>query len=67
MWKLTIVQKRKSEFLEYMNEHSIQFVSNDLHEIIGIVELLMAIETDFETSFKIDKVVKEGESNEVGI
>jgi len=62
MWKLTLMQKRKSEYSDYMNEQKIEFFSEDLFELAITVERLIN-HTEVETEFKIERV-KEGEGNE---
>ncbi len=56
MWKLTITQKRKSEFSEYMVTESIEFVSENITRLISLIETIYVYETDIETTYKIEKV-----------
>ena len=67
MWKLTIIQKRKSEYSDFMNEEKIVFVSSELSELTMLVERMAHLETAVETTYKIEKVKKEGEGDEVRI
>lgn len=56
MWKLTITQKRKSEFSEYMVTESIEFVSTNITRLTRLIETISVYETDIETTYKIEKV-----------
>lgn len=56
MWKLTITQKRKSEFSEYMVTESVDFTSGDINELTMLVVRLSSYETAVETTYKIEKV-----------
>lgn len=65
MWKLTITQKRKSEYSNYKDRYQVMFVSNTSAELLAIASSLMACETPDETSFSIEKVQEgEGEDDE---
>lgn len=55
MWKLTITQKRKSEFSEYMVTESIEFVSRNITRLTALIETISSHETDIETTYKIEK------------
>lgn len=56
MWKLTITQKRKSEFSEYMVTESVEFTSGDINELTMLVIRITATQTTAETIYKIEKV-----------
>lgn len=61
MWKLTITQKRKSEFSENMLTESVEFISNDINELTMLIVRITAYETAVETIYKIEKA---GANNE---
>lgn len=62
MWKLTITQRRKSEYSEYASYHSTELFSDDIHELVEVVDKLTCLNAEaIETSFKIELVTKEGE------
>jgi hypothetical protein len=67
MWKLTIIQKRKSEFSDFMNEEKIVFESSELSELTMLIERMAHLENVVTTTYKIEKVNKAGEGDEVGI
>ena len=56
MWKLTITQKRKSEYVESMLTEKVEFISGDINELTMLVIRLTAVETAVETSYRIEKV-----------
>lgn len=66
MWKLTITQKRKSEYSDYKDTHKVEFESETSAELLTIAGVLMNCASHDETSFSIEKE-REGESDEVGI
>ena len=66
MWKLTIIQKRKSEYSDFKDTHKTEFVSETSVELLAITSALMDCHTIDETKYSIEKV-QEGEGNEVGI
>lgn len=61
MWKLTITQKRKSEFSENMLTESVEFTSDDINELTMLIVRITAYETAVETTYKIEKA---GANNE---
>lgn len=61
MWKLTITQKRKSEYSDYMTESKIVFVNENLRELTFLLERMAESEPDVETSYEIEWEEKEGE------
>lgn len=61
MWKLTITQKKKSEFSEHMLTESVSFTSENIDELTVLIVRLTAHENAIETSYKLEKVAKEGE------
>lgn len=56
MWKLTVVQKRKSESSDYMFEEAIEFISEELSELTNIIERLANACGVRETTYKIEKM-----------
>lgn len=56
MWKLTIEQKRKSEYADAMITHSLVLVSDDLAELTMLIERITHCGNDCETSYKLEKV-----------
>lgn len=56
MWKLTITQKRKSEYSENMITESVEFTSGDINELTMLVVRLSSYEMAVETTYKIEKV-----------
>lgn len=63
MWKLTITQKRKSEYSDNMIEESVRFYSDDIYELVGLVLNMGENDGVVETAYKIESV-KEGEQND---
>lgn len=63
MWKLTIIQKRKSEYSDSMMDEIVEFVGNNLEEICELIEKLGKHEGDRETTYIIERV-EEGEKCE---
>ena len=61
MWKLTITQKRKSEFSDCTLEHEVVFYSDSINELGITVGRLSEHEEVDETVYRIDKV---GEKHE---
>ena len=61
MWKLIITQKRKSEYSEYMNTDSCEFISDDINELTMLVVRMAGFKTAIETAYKIEKVGGENE------
>lgn len=59
MWKLTITQKRKSEYSDNMITESVEFTNDDINELTMLVVRLTGIETAVETAYKIEKVGEE--------
>lgn len=56
MWKLTVIQKRKSESSDYMFEEAIEFISEELSELTNIIERLANASGARETTYKIEKM-----------
>jgi hypothetical protein len=61
MWKLTITQKRKSEFSDCKLEHEVVFYSDSIYELGITAGRLSEHEEVDETVYKIEKV---GEKND---
>jgi hypothetical protein len=59
MWRLTIIQKRKSEYSNGMFEEKVEFVGDDIHYITSIVDKFSKLETVSETAYKIERIEKE--------
>jgi hypothetical protein len=62
MWKLIIIQKRKSIDSEYTFEEKVEFVGNNLDEMCEIIIFLAKREGGKETIYRIEKV-EEGEND----
>ena len=61
MWKLTITQKRKSEYSDYVATDCIELFSTNFHALGNTIDLLTCLDDKaIETTFKIESV-KEGE------
>ena len=56
MWKLTVEQKRKSEFVEGTIPERLVVFSEELSELTMLVERITHCMVDCETSFKLEKV-----------
>ena len=56
MWKLTIEQKRKSEYSESTITEKCEFTSENINELTMLVVRLTMFDTAIETAYKIDKV-----------
>lgn len=62
MWKLTITQKRKSEYSDSILTDYVEFFSDCIHELVEIIDKLTCLGTEaHDTSLKIELVEKEGE------
>lgn len=64
MWKLTIKQKRKSEYTNNMISECVEFTSNNVNELTVLVARLTALESAVETEYKLEMIEKEGVANE---
>ena len=62
MWKLTISQKRKSEYTNSIIEERVIFTDEDINELSMIVVRLSMHENGIETSYKFEMVGEESES-----
>ena len=59
MWKLTITQKRKSEYSDYTTTEHIELVSTNFHELVETVDKLTCLDDEaIETTYKIERQVK---------
>ena len=67
MWKLTITQKRKSEFSNSTFDEKVEFTSDDVCYLTAMVDRFSRLEEVFETAYKIDKVEKEVETHRNGV
>lgn len=56
MWKLTIEQKRQSEFIEGTIPERLAVSSDDLSELTLLIERVARCGVDCETSYKLEKV-----------
>ena len=61
MWVLTIIQQKQFLKQEGTYELEVEFLSNDINELLNIVDRLSNMEAVRETSYKIEKV-KESEA-----
>lgn len=61
MWVLTITQKKAFLTQEGTYELDVEFLSEDISELLNIVDRLSNMETVRETSYKIERV-KESEA-----
>ena len=59
MWKLTITQRKKSEYSGFDYDHHTEFKSSNILELSMLVDRMAECETECETSYKIERV--EGE------
>ncbi len=62
MWRLTIIQQRKSEYSNGMFEEKVEFVGTNLDEMCEIIVFLAKREGGKETIYRIEKV-EEGEND----
>lgn len=62
MWKLTITQKRKSEFSNGFLSETVEFAHKDITRLTSLIDTFDICEEVFETEYKIERV-KEGEEN----
>lgn len=61
MWKLTITQKRKSEFTGNIVTENTEFIGKDINELTMLIVRLTKLSEGIETSYKLERV---GASNE---
>ena len=59
MWKLTISQKRKSEYTNSIIEERVIFTDEDINELSMILVRLSMHEYGIETSYKFERVGEE--------
>lgn len=64
MWKLTIKQKRKSEYTNNMISECVEFTSNNVNELTVLVARLTDLESAVKTEYKLEMIEKEGVANE---
>lgn len=56
MWKLTITQKRKSDYSEGMIDYSVEFFSAELSELTMLIERITHCNSECETEYKLERV-----------
>ena len=59
MWKLTITQKRKSEYTDGTINETVEFFHRNLGSLTSLVDNLNNYSSGIETTYKIEKVVEE--------
>ena len=64
MWKLTITQKRKSEYTDGMLTETVVFESANINELTILVARLTALKTAIETAYKLEPIGEVGIENE---
>ena len=65
MWKLTITQKRKSEYSKYPDKDYIEFFSESIHELVEVANKIANLNTEaIETLYKIENVEENLESED---
>ena len=60
MWKLTITQKRKSEYTDGTISESVEFYHKNISPLASLIGNLNNHVNDIETAYKIEKVGEEG-------
>ena len=59
MWKLTITQKRKSEYTDGTINESVEFFNKSIGMLTSLIDSLNNHVNGIETTYKIEKVVEE--------
>ena len=59
MWKLTITQKRKSEYTDGTINETVEFFHRNIGSLTSLVDNLNNYSSGIETTYKIEKVVEE--------
>lgn len=59
MWKLTITQKRKSEYTDGTISESVVFLHRTIGKLTSLVDSLNTYENDGELAYKLEKVGEE--------
>ena len=59
MWKLTITQKRKSEYTDGTISESVELFHRNIGSLTSLVDNLNNYSNGVETTYKIEKVVEE--------
>ena len=59
MWKMTITQKRKSEYTDGTISESVEFFHRNIGSLTSLVDNLNNFSNGIETTYKIEKVVEE--------
>ena len=59
MWKLTITQKRKSEYTDGTINETVEFFHRNIGSLTSLVDNLNNYSNGIETTYKIEKVVEE--------
>jgi hypothetical protein len=61
MWKLTIAQKRKSEYSDNTFIEKVECLAEDICYLTSMIDNFSALEAAFETVYEIRKIAKEGD------
>ena len=56
MWKLTIVQKRKSEYSDGTINETVEFFHNSIKSLTNLVDTLNSYEKGIETTYILERV-----------
>lgn len=64
MWKLTITQKRKSEYTDGIITECVEFTSGNINELTILVARLTALKSTIETAYKLEPIGEVGAKNE---
>ena len=59
MWKMTITQKRKSEYTDGTISESVEFFHRNIGSLTSLVDNLNNFSNGIETTYKIEKVGEE--------
>jgi len=64
MWKLTITQKRKSEYTDGIITERVEFTSGNINELTILVARLTALKSAIETAYTLEPIGEVGAKNE---
>ena len=56
MWKLTITQKRKSEYTDGTINEAVEYHHNSIKSLTALIDNLNTYENGIETTYKLEKV-----------
>ena len=59
MWKLTITQKRKSEYTDGTVSETVEFFHRNIRTLTDLIDSLHTYENGIETTYKLERIGEE--------